>query len=124
VEIEILAPPRLFAEKFDDSTPTITVEGVKILKPTLILNAKCRSIFGRADERKKQSDATDIRFLLQWCATNGVYPTAEEVPNADKELVSWLINKYPGQDSIWTNARYDWEKGPFPFSLFQTPTAN
>jgi hypothetical protein len=53
VEIEILAPPALFKEPYNAETPTIEVQQVRILKPALILNAKCRSILGRANEEKK-----------------------------------------------------------------------
>ena len=34
VEVEILAPPSLFRENFDASTPIVEVEGIKVLKPT------------------------------------------------------------------------------------------
>lgn len=84
VEVEIVTPPALFKETFDASTPIITVGGVKVLKPALILNAKCRSILERANDRKKRNDAVDIQFLLRWCAQNGASPTSEEVPNASK----------------------------------------
>lgn len=120
VEIEIIAPPALFKEAFDASTPIIIVEGAKVLKPVLILNAKCRSILGRAEEKKKRCDATDIQFLLSWCARNHAYPTSEEVPNASKQFVSWFIQRYGGKD-YWTNAQYDLEIGLFLLSLVQSP---
>ncbi|TVY38399.1 hypothetical protein LSUB1_G006364 [Lachnellula subtilissima] len=54
VEVEILAPPSLFREHFDKNTAVIEVHGVRILKPSLILNAKCNSILGRASDAKKK----------------------------------------------------------------------
>jgi len=46
VEIEIITPPSLFRESFNNNTPVVLVNGVKVLKPSLILNAKCNSILG------------------------------------------------------------------------------
>jgi hypothetical protein len=115
VEIEILAPPALFKEPFDEITETVEVNGTRVLKPTLILNAKCRSILGRATEDKKNTDAEDIVFLLQWCAENAVYPTSFEVPNATKEFVDYFIATYQGAE-FWFNAGYDISRGVYqPF---------
>lgn len=43
VDINILAPPALFREPFDQDTEAITVESMKVLKPALLLNTKCGS---------------------------------------------------------------------------------
>ncbi|KAK3942809.1 hypothetical protein QBC46DRAFT_282939 [Diplogelasinospora grovesii] len=110
VEVEILAPPGLFKEEFSASTPTITVNDVRLLKPTLILNAKCRSILGRANDSKKATDSQDILFLLAWCAHNRMRPTAAEVPNASKDFVGWFISTFGGADA-WAHAGYDVSKG-------------
>ncbi|KAK5254537.1 hypothetical protein LTR16_004818 [Cryomyces antarcticus] len=110
VEIEILAPPALFKERFDASTPITEVDGVKILKPALLLNAKCGSILSRAEGKKKDTDAFDIKYLLVWCALTQNYPTTEEVPNASKEFVLWFIRIYQGKEQ-WTGARYVLEQG-------------
>ena len=64
VDIEILTPPMLFKEAFDASTPTVMIGSAKVLKPALLLNAKCHSIMGRG-ETKTRSDAHDISFLLR-----------------------------------------------------------
>lgn len=108
VEIQIIAPPALFKEPFDESTETVEVRGAQVLKPTLILNAKCRSILGRAGEAKKTSDAQDIKFLLHWCTEHVLYVT--EVANATKEFVNAYIALYGGED-LWRNAGYDLEHG-------------
>ncbi|RDL42339.1 uncharacterized protein BP5553_02318 [Venustampulla echinocandica] len=94
VEIQILASPSLFQETFDESTPVITIDGINVLKPTLILNAKCRSILGRRTGERKLADAADIQFLLGWCSTNNCIPTAAEVPNASKEFIEWFIQGF------------------------------
>lgn len=98
VHIEILTPPALFKEDFSHSTPTILVNGNRILKPTLILNGKCASILGRGTEFKKTTDATDIKFLLRWCAAERMYPTASEVPHATREFVEYFIATYGSPD--------------------------
>ncbi|KAN0106648.1 hypothetical protein V8E51_009524 [Hyaloscypha variabilis] len=110
VEVEILTPPSLFRERFDNNTPVVLINGVKVLKPSLILNAKCNSILGRASEEKKTTDATDIKFCLWWCASNNAFPTATEVPRASREFVEWFIGVY-GEAEYWTNAGYNWETG-------------
>ncbi|KAJ5165221.1 uncharacterized protein N7500_007051 [Penicillium coprophilum] len=113
VEIEILAPPSLFREKFDETTEVITVKNIKVLKPALLLNAKCGSILSRASEAKKRSDAQDIIFLLGYCAEHlDQLPRASEVPNAGKVFVEAFIRKYSGQDS-WVRAGYDLQNGCF-----------
>lgn len=125
VEIEILSPPTLFKENFDQYTPThsITIGGrsITILKPALILNAKCRSILGRSNELKKKNDATDIKFLLWWLATNNAFPSAQEVPNATKDFVTWFIAIYEGVE-YWTSARFNLESGEL--SLPKSKIAN
>ncbi|KAH6842237.1 hypothetical protein B0I37DRAFT_447740 [Chaetomium sp. MPI-CAGE-AT-0009] len=91
IEIQIISPPALFKEPFDESTETIEIlDGIHVLKPTLILNAKCRSILDRAGEDKKMSDGQDIKFLLHWCADNGLDPRPE-VPNATNEFVNAFV---------------------------------
>jgi hypothetical protein len=70
VEVEILTPPTLFRGSFDSSTSTVKAQNIKILDPRQLLNAKCLSILGRASENKKQTDASDIVFLLDFLARN------------------------------------------------------
>ncbi|TVY47758.1 hypothetical protein LOCC1_G002738 [Lachnellula occidentalis] len=112
VEIEILTPPSLFRESFDNNTSVVQVNGVKILKPSLILNAKCNSIMTRPSQAKKRTDADDIQFCLWWCANNHAFPTTAEVPRASKEFVEWFVDAYGGAE-LWTNARYNWKTGSF-----------
>ncbi|KAF1973758.1 hypothetical protein BU23DRAFT_464108, partial [Bimuria novae-zelandiae CBS 107.79] len=122
VEIEILSPPTLFQETFNLDTPThsITIgdRSIRVLKPALILNAKCRSILGRSNDEKKKTDAADITFLLWWLATNNAFPLAQEVPNASKEFVTWFIGKY-GNAEYWTGARFNLKRGELSFPKSQ-----
>ncbi|KAG5302057.1 hypothetical protein I7I48_02263 [Histoplasma ohiense] len=108
VEIEILTPPSLFKEPYDAETPTIEVQQVRVLKPALILNAKCRSILGRANEDKKRTDAEDIIFLLRWFVNKK--STAAEVPNATKQFCDWFTATYcPSAENqaLWTQAGFE-----------------
>lgn len=82
------------------------IEGVRIMKPTLILSSKCRSILQRHKDEKKQSDANDILFLLGWCCNNKMHPTGTEVPNAKKDFVDHFISVYGGGE-LWVNNGYD-----------------
>ncbi|RAK90541.1 hypothetical protein BO79DRAFT_286473 [Aspergillus costaricaensis CBS 115574] len=113
VQIEILTPPLLFKEPFDQNTEVILVEGIKVLKPALLLNAKCGSITGRSTEDKRKTDLFDINFLLNFCAQNPEYlPRADEVPRATKQLVDILVQLYGGEEA-WIQAGYDMQTGRF-----------
>lgn len=99
VQIEILTPPLLFRENFDEATPTVMVGcGIKVLKPTFLLNAKCRSILARATETRKASDAGDIKFLLAWCLSKNMWPTYGECTNINGPFVDWFVTSYGGGD--------------------------
>lgn len=99
VQIEILTPPLLFRENFDEATPTVMVGyGIKVLKTTLFLNAKCRSILARATETRKASDAGDIKFLLAWCVSKKLWPTSGECTNINGPFVDWFVTSYGGGD--------------------------
>ncbi|KAK7926758.1 hypothetical protein PG985_003756 [Apiospora marii] len=108
VRVELLAPPGMFREDFTEATPTICVgDGrVRVLKPVLLLNAKCGSVQERPNQERMQSDAVDIVFLLGWCRRNGVYPTADDVPNATRALVDTFVSLVPSKEH-WVNAGYD-----------------
>lgn len=122
VEIEILTPPLLFKERFDKDTPTLEVTGgIKILKPTLILNAKCASILGRANETKKLTDAVDIKFLLTWCVAKQMRPTANECPNVNNAFIEWFILNYDGGD-LFKRAGWDEANGKLLSTSLFFPT--
>ncbi|KNG90751.1 hypothetical protein ANOM_000844 [Aspergillus nomiae NRRL 13137] len=113
VQIDILAPSSLFQEPFDQSTEVITIGGIKILKPALLLNAKCGSITGRFTEDKRKTDSQDIWFLLDFCARNPEHlPKSSEVPNATKQFVQELIQLYGGEKD-WVRAGYNLHTGRF-----------
>ena len=88
----------LFQDEFDVETPvhTVPVDGqsVDILKPSLILNAKCVSVLGRSTEQKMQTDASDVIFLLEWMAANNVMLADQEVPHATPTFIRWFIENY------------------------------
>lgn len=115
VEVDVLTPPIMFRENFDDTTPTLYLEsfGVRVLMPALILNGKCASILTRPDERKKDNDAADILFLLRWSCQEGQYPRAEQVPNASLSFVKYFCNNYNVTQEVWIDAGYDFSIGAF-----------
>ncbi|KAF4431823.1 hypothetical protein F53441_13877 [Fusarium austroafricanum] len=108
VEIQILSPPILFRENFTSSTSVMIVQGVRVLHPTLLLNAKCKSILGRVGSEKKDTDSQDIVFLLQWCASNNVRP--RWVANAGPIFVQWFIQEY-GNERLWSDLGFDLKTG-------------
>lgn len=107
VQIELLAPPTMFREPFDSATPTVQVDGVKVLLPVRLLNAKCGSILQRAGDTKKASDAQDIRFLLRYVAEQNLAVRAEEVPNASREFVEWAVGFMGVAQDLWDAAGYN-----------------
>jgi hypothetical protein len=68
IDVEILAPPRMYLGDFDANTPTHNVDvggvSVRVLHPVILLNNKLRVIGGRATQDRKVSDYQDIVFLL------------------------------------------------------------
>ncbi|KAL4792443.1 hypothetical protein BDV19DRAFT_380817 [Aspergillus venezuelensis] len=91
----------------DSPHRVITIGNIKVLKPALILNSKCRSIQGRHNIAKRGTDFQDIAFLLTYCAQNPQFlPRASEVPNATKEFVQSVISTFQ-MGELWTNAGYD-----------------
>ena len=104
VEIKIPTPPLLFQETFNQQTEVITVGNVRVLKPALLLNAKCGAISGKSNESKRITDLQDILFLLHYCAQNPMYLLkAVEVPKATKDFVQGFILLFGGQDR-WVGA--------------------
>lgn len=102
VDIEILAPPKMFQGEFDENTPTVTVDGVRVLHPLLLLNAKCGSMPQRSSDGKRMTDANDIAFLLRYCVEEKIEIVSSSVPNARAEVVAYTI------EQEWV-AREDWE---------------
>jgi hypothetical protein len=109
VGIDIVAPPMIFQGEFDFDTPLFSVDvdgqSVDILKPSLILNAKCVSVLGRSTEQKKSSDASDIVFLLKWLVANNVAMLDQEVPHATTTFITWFIEQY-GNAEAWRLAGF------------------
>jgi hypothetical protein len=101
VNIHILTPPILFQEEFDASSPTVIIGSAKVLKPALLLNAKCHSILSR-DEAKTRSDAHDIAFLVRWCLESGDIPKSEECPRVTRKFLEWYIQHF-GAGEDWRN---------------------
>lgn len=114
VEIEILTPPALFKENFDQNTETVQMQvngqAVNILHPIALLNAKCGSILKRATDAKKTTDADDINFLLAYLAKNGIFPTSAQLPNVDREFVSWFVD-LDSREERWKSIGFDFEAG-------------
>ena len=105
VLIEILSPAGMFRGTFDEGTPTVVVDGVRVLHPLHLLDAKCESVFSRG-EHKKHTDAEDIRFLLGYCADKGLEITADGVPHAHPEAVEYPMSEGWVLREAWMKAGY------------------
>lgn len=73
VPVEVVAPG-LTDFGFDATTPTVLVDGIKVLHPIMILNTKCLL-------RRGENDEEDIAFLVRWLVNNGVTVTVDNIPN-------------------------------------------
>ncbi len=105
VLVEFLSTAGMFKGRFDEDTATVVVDGVRILHPLSLLDAKCESVFSRG-EHKKHTDAEDIRFLLEHCAGNGLKITARDVPHASPEAVEYLMSEGWVPQEAWVKAGY------------------
>ena len=105
VLIEFLSTAGMFKGRFDEDTPTVVVDGVRILHPLNLLDTKCESVFSRG-KHKKHTDAEDIRFLLGHCASNGLRITATNVPHASLEAIEYLVSEGWVPQEAWVKAGY------------------
>lgn len=105
VLVELLSPPGMFKGHFDEKTPTVTVRGIRVLHPLILLDTKCGALISRA-ENKRFTDAQDIIFLLGLCVREGIPITAKAVPNASPDCVEYLISQGWVPREAWVNAGY------------------
>ncbi|RDX52756.1 hypothetical protein OH76DRAFT_1400017, partial [Lentinus brumalis] len=106
VDIEILSPPALFQGSFDAATPIVMVNGVRVLHPVRILDAKCRSLLSRSHDVKRASDAEDIAFLLHRCASDGIKIRAGDMVNAIPGVLEYIIDQAWVPRQAWNAAGY------------------
>ena len=60
--LDVLEPSSIY-QQFNSGTETVIVDGIKILKPSLILNFKCLSwVSMDRRQQKRSNDAYDIKF--------------------------------------------------------------
>ncbi len=114
VAVDVLSPPARFAEPYDAQTPTLTVDGLRVLHPVLILNSKCYSAQVRVDDSKAFGDVLDIGFLLGYIhehpqlATGPTLPVCRAtVPRATPLFISCLVEEYPHLRQAWERVGYD-----------------
>ena len=109
VRVELLAPPGMFRDGYDEMTPVVLVRDskIRVLKPTVLLNVKCRTVQEQRTEEGRRAEAMDIVFLLGWCQRNGARPTGDEVPRATMAFVHTFISLLPSSKEHWVNAGYD-----------------
>ncbi len=118
VLIELLSPPGMFRAHFDENTPTVVVNGIRVLHPLILLDTKCGALISRG-ESKRFTDAQDIVFLLGFCAKNRIQITTRDVPNASPESVEYLISQDWVQREAWVNAGY--VQGSKSFAIDRPP---
>jgi hypothetical protein len=100
VEISIVAPPGLFRGKFESNTKTVKRHGVNVLHPALLLNELCGIIKERLTEGKKEEDAADIFFLLNWLGDDEEKVHWSAVPNVSRAFAAWFVETYRGEE-LW-----------------------
>jgi hypothetical protein len=93
--VDVMEPGQIY-QKFDRKTETRVVNGIRILKPALLLNFKCLSWSSRGRQRAKRlHDAQDIRFLVTYMARAGERTSPREVNFADEDFLLEFLARYP-----------------------------
>jgi hypothetical protein len=102
VDVGILAPLGTFASRFDANTVVLErLYGVRVFNPSGLLESKYRSVLGRSTEAKKQSDAYDTLFLLDYLYQHGIQTSPAEVPVAES-FKNWFdVNFDQESTEIW-----------------------
>jgi hypothetical protein len=102
VEIEALSSPGTFKGHFDDTTPLITVlEGVHLLNAPLYLESKCGSLPRRGNNKKRDNDATDIRYILNFMIQSNIHTDSFEVPSATPDFIAGFEIMQPGATELF-----------------------
>jgi len=102
VEIEALSSPGTFKGRFDDTTQLMTVPGgVHLLNASIYLESKRGSLPGRPNDRKRNSDATDIRYILNFMICSKISTNSSEVPSATPAFIAGLERMYPGTGELF-----------------------
>jgi len=102
VEIEALSSPRTFKGHFDDTTLLITVlEGVHLLNAPLYLESKCGSLPGRGNNKKRNTDATDIRYILNFIIQSNIHTDSSKVPSATPDFIAGFEIMQPGATKLF-----------------------
>jgi hypothetical protein len=100
----LIAPPWSFKHRFDANTIVLEQPyGVLVLNPVALLERKCQSILGKPFETKKQSNAQDILFLLDYPYRLGIRTSPAEL-RIDESLKSWF-GLLIGEDSVGRRER-------------------
>ncbi len=114
VHIDVLPYPQRFSEPYDESTPTITIAGIRVLHPVLILNSKCMSAQMRVEDDKADNDVQDIQFLLQLIHENPspwggqTLPVCKAtVPRATPLFIDSLVEEYPDLRPAWERVGFN-----------------
>lgn len=100
VEIGVVAPPGLFKGKFEAGTRVVRREGVGILHPVFLLDELCGVMMERVVEGKREEDAADILFLLNWLGENEERIRWSEVPNVTRAFAASFVERHGGVE-LW-----------------------
>lgn len=102
VDIEALSSPGTFKGRFDDTTLLMTVsEGVHLLNAPLYLESKCGSLPGRANDEKRETDAIDIRYILNFMIHSNIRTNSSEVPSATPTFIAAFEELQPGARELF-----------------------
>ncbi|KAI9774212.1 MAG: hypothetical protein M1839_001758 [Geoglossum umbratile] len=93
-KVDIVEPTRTIQSFSKEDT--VTVDGVRILKPAILLNLKafCWKFEHRKPE-KKPTDAQDINFLVSRMAEEGQRTSSREVNFANPDFLNDFTSQHP-----------------------------
>ncbi|KAI9800769.1 MAG: hypothetical protein M1833_003186 [Piccolia ochrophora] len=102
IDIEFLSYPGTFKAPFVEATDvTKTESGVNVLPVPALLESKCSAIASRSQESKRTTDASDIKFVLDYMVSNGTRTSREEVPSATPAFQEWFEQFVPGSRRLF-----------------------
>jgi hypothetical protein len=125
VAVDVLVPKRGFPERYDETTPTVSVAGVRVLHPVLILNAKYMSTQQCSDDEKAFFDVQDIAFMLNLIHDHpqpwggAALPVSRAtVLRATPLFLKELVKEHPDLAPAWERVGYNFTTGkPSPSKL-------
>ena len=101
--IDVMAGSRV-GTVLDSQTPTMLINGARVLPPGVLLRMKCLSwseMDTKRDQTKKGHDAGDIRFLLEYMVENRITVDPQVMRGVNGDFFDGWLRRYPETQQDW-----------------------